>query len=374
MELQVVVRAIRTAFGARAVVAQHQEYGVIQLAEPRQLVDEARELRIHVRAHARVRLHETRINDTLVVGEARPWRHVGIGRRERRIRRKDAERFLPGVDDLPVLVPAHVELASIAIDPFARNMVRCMAGAECEVHEERLRQIAGAQLTDPADARSDQVFGQVIAGIVGRRRIQRCVVLDEVRVVLAALAGDESVVALEAPSERPRPARRGDVDFVDGRQMPLAEAMRRISLLDQHLGQEAVLARNPAVLRACFADQPWQRPHVIGVVVATRQQACASRRAQWSHMEVGETHPAVGDHLHRRHVDQSAIRRQVTVAHVVHDPDDDVGAASLGSRQFRTSDTSDGGPDLVERTRYCRGIALVVHWPYSVTRPSLPTL
>lgn len=70
---------------------------------------------------------------------------------------------------------------------------------------------------------------------------------------------------------------------------------------------------------------------MVGVVVATRQQASARWRAQRRDVEVGKTRASVCESLHCRHVDQSTVGRQVAVANVVHDPNDDIWLAPGGS-------------------------------------------
>ena len=99
---------------------------------------------------------------------------------------------------------------------------------------------------------------------------------------------------------------------------------------------------------AAFADEARQRTHVVGVVVATRQQASARWRAQRRDVEVGKARASVCEPLHCRHVNQSTVGRQVTVANVVHDPNDDVWLAQ-GCSMFGYANSL--GADFIESAR-----------------------
>ena len=139
-------------------------------------------------------------------------------------------------------VPAHVEVALVARDPFGVRVVRRVARAGREVAEERLLVVDRAQVGEELDRAVGEVGAQVVAVLVGARREHRVVVVVERRRELVRLAAVEPVPAVEAAAERPARARPGHVHLVFGREVPLADRVGRVAVRAQDLGQEAVLA------------------------------------------------------------------------------------------------------------------------------------
>ena len=89
-----------------------------------------------------------------------------------------------------------------------------------------------------------EIFGEVIALFRRLRRLDLVVVVDEVGVVLVRVAAEEAVVALEAAAERPAVVGARGADLLGRRQVPLADAVGGVALLQQHLGEKAVLERD----------------------------------------------------------------------------------------------------------------------------------
>ena len=113
--------------------------------------------------------------------------------------------------------------------------MRSVSGSGAEVHEERLvgRDLFG--VGDEADGLVDQILGQVIALFRGLFRLDRMVVVDQLRIVLMGVAAEEAVVALKAAAERPTVVRPGRRDLIGGRQVPLADGVGVVAALQEDL-------------------------------------------------------------------------------------------------------------------------------------------
>ena len=75
----------------------------------------------------------------------------------------DAELLLAREDLLAQLVPALIELALVLVGPLLRHVVRRVAGARREVHEERLVGHQRLLLARPLDRLVRHVLGEVVA-------------------------------------------------------------------------------------------------------------------------------------------------------------------------------------------------------------------
>ena len=134
--------------------------------------------------------------------------------------------------------------AAVAVEPPPGRLVRRMARAGGEVEEERLVGCGRAQLAHVADGAVGQVLAEVVA--VGGRagRHDRVVVLEQRRHELVGLATMEAIPTLEAATARPRVTRGCHVRLVLGREMPLADRHRQVTVGREDLGQHAVLTRD----------------------------------------------------------------------------------------------------------------------------------
>ena len=153
-----------------------------------------------------------------------------------------------GRTPLPVGVPAVVELARVPVGPLLRHMVRRVRRAGAEVQVERLVRVDLLGVGDELDRLVDQVLGQVVALLRRARRLDLVVVVDQVGIPLARVAAEEPVEALEAAPQRPAVVRPGRRLLVARRQVPLADHVGVVAVLEQHLRQHPVLERDDAVV------------------------------------------------------------------------------------------------------------------------------
>ena len=211
---------------------------------------------------------------------------------------------------------AHVELALVAVGPLLRRVVRCVVCARAEVHEERTLRSNLLGIGDHPDGAVDEVLGQVVVvsqtGSPVRRRavglIDELLVLDQVRVPLVGLSAEEAVIALKTAAGRPVPLRRGHVRLVLRAAVPLAQHVRVVATLPEHLGDRRRLERNVTV----GAGEPGRRladaRHADSGVVTTGQHRRASRRTQRCRVELVVAKSALGEPVHRRRLDRAAER------------------------------------------------------------------
>ena len=143
-----------------------------------------------------------------------PVLHVGIVARQFGVLGDDAQLLLPRKRLFAIGIPAIVELALVLVGPLLRHVMRRVHRARAEVHEEGLvgRDLFG--VGDEADCLVHQILGQVIALFRRFRRLDRMVVVDQLRIVLVACRrpGSRSSARSRAPaaSDRTAPPPKSD--------------------------------------------------------------------------------------------------------------------------------------------------------------------
>src|SRR5438477_7632382 len=114
------------------------------------------------------------------------------------------------------------------------------------------------------------------------------IVVEQCGHELMRLATVKAIPTIEAAPERPARARGGHVRLVIRREMPFADRVRRVPVSTEHFGEEAVLARDPSGVAGVSDCEIGDTAHPVAVMIAAREQAGASRRAQRSRVEVRE--------------------------------------------------------------------------------------
>ena len=241
-ELVLVDRPVRSAFGTRAVVGNEHDQRIVEFAHLFEEIDQPPDVMIHVLAEAREHFHHARIEFALVRRQLGPFLNVGVVARELRVLGHDAELFLPREHLLAIDVPALVELALVFVRPFlaehdgahgsrpARNRGRTACRAR-----------PASRSAMKLDRLVGKIGGEVIALFRGLRRLDLMIVIDEVGIILMRVAAEKAVIALEAASQRPAVIRARGADLLGWRQVPFADAIGGVALLQKHLGQKAVL-------------------------------------------------------------------------------------------------------------------------------------
>ena len=274
------------ALGTGAVVGDDHDQGVVQLPEQAQELHQPPDLVIGVGQETGEDLHHPAVQAAGRRGQRRPVGHVGIVTRQLGVRGSDAEFLLPGEHLLPVRVPALVELARVAVRPFLRHVVRRVRGAEAQMQVERLGRVDLLDVGDELDRLVDQVLAEVVTLLGRARRLHLVVVVHQIRIPLAGVTAQEPVETLEAAPQRPPVKRARGRLLVARRQVVLPDHERAVAVLDEHLGQEAVLERDDAVVAGIAAGQLRDGGHRVAVMVAASQDARTAGRAQRCRMHV----------------------------------------------------------------------------------------
>ena len=128
-ELRLVGGAGGAALGARAVVGDHHDDGVVELALRAQEVEQPAEVVVGVAEEAGEDLHHAAVEPARLGRERVPVGDVGVVAGQLGVGRDDAQLLLPGEGLLAVGVPAVVELAARTCrpTPWARGAGACVA-------------------------------------------------------------------------------------------------------------------------------------------------------------------------------------------------------------------------------------------------------
>ena len=161
----------------------------------------------------------------------------------------------------------------------------------------------------------------------------------EQRRPLVGLAADEAVELVEARAGRPAVGRAGRADLPGRGLVRLAEGGGAVAVQPQHLRQRRHAVRALPGLPGEGGGGLRDRAHVVHVMVAAAEQRGARRRAERRGVELVVAQPAVGQALHRRHVDRPAEGARLAEPHVVDQDDEHVRGAGrrldLESRRGR---------------------------------------
>ena len=347
-ELVLVDRTVRAALTRGAVVGDEDDQRVVELATLLEVVDQPGDLVVGVAAEPGVHLGLAAHDRLLVFVERVPrahdvdgatsspstlfWPSSGLIGESSVVLRYQAELLLTFEDALADRFVALVEAALVLVDPLLRRVVRRVPGAGAEVHEERAVGRDLLRVGDHGDRTVDQVLRQVVVVVPEARRpvlrrvsglVDDLLVLHEVGVPLVGLSAEVPVEALEAAAGRPVALRRCHVRLVLGDDVPLADRVRVVAPLAEHLGDRRGLERDVPVRAGEAGRRFGDAGHPDRRVVASREQRRARRRADRRRVELRVPQPSVAQPLHRRHLDRTAERLQCAEADVVpHDEQD----------------------------------------------------
>ena len=121
-----------------------------------------------------------------------------------------------------------------------------MTSSEGEVQKERLARRDGSLLADEPDRHVREVIGKVIAFLRRPRGIDRMVVVHQRRVPLAGATAQETVEALDSPTEGPQIVGPSSGLLLERREVPCPYRERVVASIQKDLGQEPIAPRYPA--------------------------------------------------------------------------------------------------------------------------------
>ena len=303
-----------------------------------EMPDQATDLGIGVFEESRPCLLQAAHEPPFVRFQFLPRLHAGIRGCQAGSGRNDPELDLPLEVALAQNVPPVVESTAVLVDVRLGRLVRVVHGAGGEIHEERRVRVNGFEVADEPDGVVHQVLGEVVALFRGLRRVDRMVVVGQLRVELIGRARQEPVEPVETPVQGPFVVGTGGRVVFGGVEVPLAEGEGGKALLAQHFRQGGgVTGDSPPLVGVAVVAESGDRRDADGVVVASRQQRCPGGRTQRRHVEVAVAQSVVGERVHVGRMDRRAVAAEVAETGVVQEDHDNVGgvAPRRGRRPVR---------------------------------------
>ncbi len=214
----------------RTVVRQEHHDGVVQLSHGAQSIDQPADLVIRVIQKSRERFLQATRQQLVRFRHVVPCRNAGVARSELGAPGNDTELELALIPAFTYHIPALVIAPSILLEVRGRGLMRGMGRTKGDVGEERTVGTDALAVVDHLQQLIDEVLGDVVAVVGARGRINVAVVSNQFGVELVGFSLQETVVAVEAPGERPLIERAGSRDVLGGGQMPLADTEGGIAL------------------------------------------------------------------------------------------------------------------------------------------------
>ena len=112
---------------------------------------------------------------------------------------------------------------------------------------------------DPSS--SGKILIQVVALLYGFRLGHRVIIVGQVGEPLVSLAAQKAIKALKAAAERPAVVRTGSRDLVGGREVPLADRVGVVAVLEEHLGS---ILRQVRIVRSQLLRRQEGRGRLFG--------------------------------------------------------------------------------------------------------------
>ena len=187
--------------------------------------------------------------------------------------------------------------------------MRGVVGARAEPHVPRLGRVGRFLVAQHPDRLVGKVFGQVIALFRAVGLLDEPVVLGQVRVPVVGLPAEEPVEPIEALLQRPRRlvAAAGDVLF--GNVVVLADPEGAVAVVLQHLTDGGALRGQSRGGAGETVGALGDRREPVDMVIASGEETRPGRRAQRGGVPLRVHHPVVGQALHHRHLDATAVGR-----------------------------------------------------------------
>ena len=318
--------AVDPALGRGAVVADHVEHqGVLQHTKVLKGVDQPPDLEVRVLQEAGVHLHLTREDRLQLSRHVVPRGNLLVAGSQLAVRRHDAELLLAGQDLLTQSIPPVIEATLVLRRPLSGHVVRRVGRTGGVVDEERLVRHERLLLAHPPDRPVGHVLAEVIPLLRRPLRLDRARALVDRGVVLVGLPADEPVEVLEpSTTGRPRIERAHRAGLPHRHLMALAELRRRVAIQPQRLRQRSARVRAQRVVARRRGRELGHHAHPHRVVVATREQRRARRRAQRGGVETVVAQAPARQAFGRRRVARPAERARRGETDVVKQDDQHV--------------------------------------------------
>ena len=207
--------------------------------------------------------------------------------------------------------------------------------ARREIEKERLVGRDLLQVGDEVDRLVGKIGGEVVALFRRLWRLDLMIVVDEIGIILMGVAAEKPVIALEAAPQRPAVIRTGRADLLGWRQVPFADGIGRITLLQQRLRQKPVLEGYRAIAAGIAGRSLGDARHRVRVMVAPGQDARARWRTERRRVHVVEQETVLGELVDVRRRDRRAEAAELAEAGVIDDDEENVRRALFGAKRRR---------------------------------------
>ena len=275
-----VERALEGPLGAGAVVAADVDnQRVVDFPFVLDFLNDPADLMIGIGYVGGKHLGLMRIELLLDQRKGVPLRQDIRPRRELGTRRNDAEPLLVDENLLAQLLPAHVELAFVLLDPFLRRLVRRVGAPGHVIQKERLVGRRGVQSAQVLDGLVRQVGRKVITGLAEPGKY-RGVVPVKIRRPLISLAAHEAVKIVETHAARPLIERPRHAVQIGGGVMVLAEPGGGKSILFQDLTDRGAFRSDDRVIAREAGGHLADDAESHRMMIAPSDERRARRRAE----------------------------------------------------------------------------------------------
>ena len=133
------------------------------------------------------------------------------------------------------------------------------------------------------------------------------VVVDQIRIPLVGFPAQESVEPFEPSPQRPIPLRGRQILLLQRCQMPFADRVGIPAALGQDLRAQCGVLGNPATHFGKSVGEFLDGRHTDRCRIPAGEQRSPGGRTQRGRVELSEPDTPIGDALHIRHLDQTAV-------------------------------------------------------------------
>ena len=192
-----------TAFLAGAVVRKQYDQGVVELPHLLQKRDQSSDLMIGVIQHPGKCFLKSQGKFLFVFRKLIPGPHPGISRCQLCVFRNNTHFDLSAVPLFANNIPAGIEAAAIFFNEFSGRLMRGMGGTEGQIKKERPIRPDGLCIADKGHGLIDDIFTDMVALIRFAGRINRVVVIGQLRVKLVGFTLQKSIKTVETALKGP---------------------------------------------------------------------------------------------------------------------------------------------------------------------------
>src|SRR5262245_18673234 len=165
------------------------------------------------------------------------------------------------------------------------------------------------------------------------------IVRNQFGIILVRLAPEKTVEALEATAQGPAVVRTCRRQLISRREVPFAEGIRVVAVLQEDLREETIFERDVAVAARITGGAFGNAGHGIRVMVAAGNKTRARRRAQRGRVHVVVTQTVLREGIQVGCLAGSTEAADLAEAGVVEDNEQDIGRTFFSTQRLRPRGT-----------------------------------